>query len=207
MSARSRHLPLLVGCSLALLALGCRGLTSEEPPVHLNPHMDDLPRFDPQEGSTLFADGRAMRPPVPGTVAVGQLRDDAHRFRGLYGEGFAAGLPMPVSEQLLRRGQQRYDIFCAACHDRAGSGNGMVAQKGLMPPPPSFHDDRLRAAPVGYFFAVMTRGVRSMRPYAAQIPVDDRWAIAAYLRTLQRSQDASFDMIPADVRVSKGWEP
>lgn len=207
MSARALHRPLLLGCVLALLVSGCRGRTSEQPPVHPNSHMDDLPRFDPQQGSSLFADGRAMRPPVPGTVAVGQLRDDPHRFGGRRGYDFAAGLPMPVNEELLRRGQQRYDIYCAACHDRAGTGKGMVAQRGLRPPPPSFHDERLRAARVGYFFAVMSDGVGSMRSCAAQIPVDDRWAIAAYLRTLQLTQDASFSMIPTEVGVRRGWEP
>ncbi len=190
---------------LVLTVAACRGDLSTEPPVHLNPHMDTLPRYDPQEGNPMFADGRAMRPLVPGTVARGHLRDDPHRFRGLVDGQPATTLPMPVTKALLERGEERYQIFCAPCHDGAGYGNGLVAQRGFQPPPSNLHDKRLREKPVGHFYQVITDGIRNMPSHAAQIPVDDRWAIAAYVRALQLSQHATIDDVPEDVRASKGW--
>jgi mono/diheme cytochrome c family protein len=183
----------------------CRGQVSEEPPIRPIRHMVQQPRFDTQEANALFPDGRAMRPRVPGTVVAGQPRDDDFRYRGLVDGRPAATLPVPLTPQLLQRGRERFNIYCAACHDAAGTGRSVVAQRGLQPPPPSFHDDRLRGEPVGHFFQVITKGVRTMPSYAAQVPPDDRWAIAAYLRALQLSQDAPLEAVPADVRATQGW--
>jgi mono/diheme cytochrome c family protein len=179
------------GSGLAVLLLvalaGCRGNPSEEAPVHLQQNMDFQERGDPQERNDFFADGRVMRPPVEGTVAYGHLKEDDHLWRGRLPNGqLADALPpgMELTPALLDRGQQRYDIYCAPCHDRAGTGRGMIVQRGYRPPP-SFHIDRLRQAPAGHFFDVMTNGFGAMPDYRAQIAPVDRWAIAAYIRALQ----------------------
>jgi mono/diheme cytochrome c family protein len=189
-----------------LLFLGCRGNLSEEPPVHLNPNMDNVARYDPQEPSRFFEDERAMRPEVPGTVARGSLKSDSHLFRGKGPDGQpAATLPVDLSRELLLRGRARYDIYCTPCHGGAGMGDGIVVKKGLLPPP-SFHDDRIRAMPVGQIFDVISRGVRNMPPYGPQIPVRDRWAIIGYVRALQAGRTASIEDVPADIAASKGWK-
>ncbi|HEY3358298.1 MAG TPA: cytochrome c [Polyangia bacterium] len=199
-----RRLTIIPAAALALTA-GCREQPSEEPPVRLIRHMFDQPRFDMQEPNALFADGRAQRPDVPGTVIAGQPRVDDHLYRGTVAGKPAESLPMAVTPQLLARGQERYHIYCRPCHDGAGTGNGLVAQRGLQPPPTSYHDPRVRAMPVGQLYDVIARGVRTMPSYAAQIPVEDRWAITAYVRALQLSQDAPLDAVPADVRAAHGW--
>jgi mono/diheme cytochrome c family protein len=198
----------LLLAALALVGPGlaaCRGQVSEEPPIRPIRHMFQQPRFDTQEENPFFADRRAMRPPVPGTVVAGRPRDDAFFYRGVVDGKPAATLPVPLTPQLLQRGRERYNVFCAPCHDGAGTGQSVVAQRGLQPPPPSLHEDRLRREPVGHFYQVITKGVRTMPSYAAQVPPDDRWAIAAYLRALQLSQDAPRAAVPADVRAAKGW--
>jgi mono/diheme cytochrome c family protein len=162
---------------LAALAAGCRQ------------EMADQPRYDPLEPSAFFPDGRAARPVVAGTVARGQLREDDHLWRGRVAGELAATLPFPVTRELLERGRDRFNIFCAPCHDQAGTGNGMIVRRGYRRPP-SLHDPRLREAPAGHFFDVMTSGLGAMPDYAAQIPVADRWAIVAYVRALQLSQYA-----------------
>ncbi len=189
---------------------GCRGTPSAEPPVHLNLNMDFQSRFDPQEANPFFADGRAMRPQVTGTVARGELHEDDHLYRGMTNGAFATTLPMPVSAALVARGRERFDIYCAPCHDRAGSGQGLVAQRGIkqgMIAPPDFHSDRIRAMPVGQLFGIITAGARSMPSYAAQIPVEDRWAVVSYLRALQISRRARLADVPQDVIEQKGWQP
>jgi mono/diheme cytochrome c family protein len=183
----------------------CRGQVSEDPPIRPIRHMFQQQRFDTQEANELFPDHRAMRPEVPGTVIAGRPRDDDFLHRGVVDGKPAEALPMPLTPQLLQRGRERYNIYCAACHDAAGTGQSVVAQRGLKPPPPSYHDDRLRRLPVGTFYQVITKGVRTMPPYAAQVPPEDRWAIAAYVRALQLSQDAPRDAVPADVRAAKRW--
>ncbi len=151
--------------------------------------MHDQPRFEPLEGSPLFEDGRASRPRVAGTVARGERGWDPHLMEGRVDGELASTLPFPLTLELLRRGRERYDIFCSPCHDRAGTGQGIVVQRGLKQPP-SLHVERLRAAPPGYFFDVITRGFGAMLDLADRIPPDDRWAVVAYVRALQRSQDA-----------------
>jgi mono/diheme cytochrome c family protein len=163
--------------------------------------MDLQERYDPQAASAFFADGRAMRTPVPGTVARGFLRDDVRFYFGRNQNGvFVEDMPLPMTMDLLRRGQERYDIYCGPCHGPAGDGQGiiMTGNYGYVPAP-TYHSDALRAQPDGYFYNVVVNGVRTMPGYGTQIPVADRWAIVAYIRALQRSQNASQADVPADV--------
>jgi mono/diheme cytochrome c family protein len=161
--------------------------------------MQDQPRYEPLEASDFFEDGRASRPLVEGTVAQGQLRLDEHLYTGKIDGVLAATLPMSLTYQLLERGQERYNIYCSPCHDRAGSGQGIVVRRGFRRPS-SFHIDRLREAPIGYFFDVMTNGFGAMLDYAAQVTPHDRWAIAAYIRALQLSQHATLADVPSEER-------
>jgi len=156
--------------------------------------MADQPKYRPLGASDFFDDGRASRDPPEGTVARGQLRIDEHFYAGAVGGKPVETFPEPLTPDLLDRGQQRFDIYCAACHDRVGNGQGMVVQRGF-PPPPSYHTDRLRAAPVGHFFDVITNGFGRMPDYRDQIPTADRWAIIAYIRALQLSQHAARDQL------------
>jgi cytochrome c553 len=162
--------------------------------------MHDAPRYDPLESSAFFADGQSARPLVANTVARGQLREDRHLYEGIVDGKPAETFPMPVTADVMRRGQERFNVFCSPCHGRTGEGNGMIVQRGFRQPP-SYHEDRLRNAPVGYFFDVMTHGFGAMQDYSAQLPVSDRWAIAAYIRALQLSQRAGLDEVPTDHRA------
>lgn len=162
--------------------------------------MHDQARYEPLEKSDFFEDGRASRPLVPGTVARGQLRTDTHMSAGKVDGQLVETLPFPVTRALLERGQERYNIYCTPCHDRLGSGQGMIVRRGLRHPP-SLHIDRLREAPLGHFFDVMSNGFGAMADYAAQIPPQDRWAIAAYIRALQLSQHATLADVPADMQA------
>jgi hypothetical protein len=157
--------------------------------------MHDQPKYESLEASTFFPDGRASRPLVPGTVARGQLREDTHLYEGKVSGKPAETFPFPIDLKTLERGQQRYNIYCSPCHDRVGNGNGMVVRRGFRPPP-SYHIERLRQAPPGYFYDVITNGFGAMQDYAAQIPVRDRWAIVAYVRALQLSQNATLSDVP-----------
>jgi mono/diheme cytochrome c family protein len=162
--------------------------------------MHDQPKYKALRASPFFADGRASRPMVEGTVARGQLDDLAPSHTGKAVDGtFLAKVPVPVTKSLLARGHERFDIYCSVCHDRIGTGNGMVVQRGFRHPP-SLHIDRLRAMPDGYVFDVITNGFGVMPPYAAQVPIDDRWAIVAYVRALQRSQNARPEDLPPEQR-------
>jgi mono/diheme cytochrome c family protein len=161
--------------------------------------MHDQPKYVPLRQSTFFADARSARPVVAGTVARGQLRDDALLHTAKVNGAVATVFPFPIDERRLRRGQERYDIFCSPCHARTGEGDGLVVRRGYRRPP-SIHDDRLRSAPVGHFFDVITNGFGAMPDYAAQIKAEDRWAIAAYIRALQLSAHATLDDVPAAER-------
>ena len=161
--------------------------------------MHDAPRYDPLEASTFFTDGRGSRTLLANTVARGTLREDEHLYQGKVNGELTDMFPMPVTAEVMARGQERYNVFCSPCHGRTGQGNGMVVQRGFRAPP-SFHDERLRNAPVGYYVNVETNGFGAMPDYAAQIPAADRWAIASYIRALQVSQRASMDDVPADRR-------
>jgi Cytochrome C oxidase, cbb3-type, subunit III len=161
--------------------------------------MHDQPRYEPLEASSFFADGRAARPLVPDTVARGQLRTDSHFYAGKVDNTLVDTLPVPLTRVLLERGRQRYDIYCAPCHDRTGGGQGMIVRRGFRRPP-SLHMERLQEAPVGHFFDVMSNGIGVMMDYAAQVSPRDRWAIAAYIRVLQLSQHASLADVPPEIR-------
>lgn len=173
----------------ALLVVGCRQ------------DMHDQPRVKPLAASTFFADGQGARPIPAGTVSRGDLREDKQFWTGLSADGLPlATVPLPVTRELLTRGRERFGIFCSPCHGALGDGNGMVVRRGYKQPS-SFHIDRLREAPVGYFFSVMTDGFGVMPSYAAQVPPADRWAIAAYVRTLQLSQHFDAASLSADERM------
>jgi mono/diheme cytochrome c family protein len=162
--------------------------------------MHDAPRYEPLEASTFFANGQASRMLVANTVPRGLLRADTHLNEGRVDGQVATTFPMAITPAVMQRGQERFNVFCSPCHGRTGSGNGMVVQRGFRAPP-SYHEDRLRNAPVGYFFDVMTNGFGAMQDYASQVPVADRWAIAAYIRALQLSQRATLADVPADRRA------
>jgi mono/diheme cytochrome c family protein len=206
---RQPNVVTLAALATVLALGGCRGMKSNDPPIHLNQNMDDQQRRDPQEASALFPDGRVMRPRVAGTVpfAAAPGAPDPLLSTGKSGEAFSETLPagMTLDRAFLERGRQRFEISCAPCHAVTGEGNGSVIPRG-MTPPPSFHDDRIRAFPVGQFYDVITNGIRTMPSYAAQIPPEDRWAIASYVRVLQRSRMATIDQVPADVAAQKGWK-
>lgn len=157
--------------------------------------MADQPRHEPLSRSTFFSDGRGSRPLVEGTVARGQLRTDEHLYAGKERGKIVDSFPFPVTRAVLARGQERFNIFCSPCHDRVGNGQGMIVRRGYRAPP-SYHTDRLRQAPVGHFFQVMTNGFGVMPDYAQQISPEDRWAIAAYIRALQLSQHATLADVP-----------
>src|SRR5688572_12761907 len=152
--------------------------------------MHDAPRYDPLERSTFFANGMAARPLVANTIARGQLREDRHLYEGVVDGRPAESFPMAITPAVMQRGQERFNVFCSPCHGQTGEGNGMVVQRGFRQPP-TYHQDRLRNAPVGYFFDVMTHGFGAMPDYATQIPIADRWAVVAYIRALQLSQHAT----------------
>jgi mono/diheme cytochrome c family protein len=163
--------------------------------------MHDAPRYEPLEASSFFTDGQSARMPVANTVSRGTLAEtDELLYTGKI-NGIAANLfPMPVTAEILARGQDRYNVFCSPCHGRTGKGDGMVVQRGMRQPP-SLMEDRLRSAAAGYFFDVMTHGFGAMQDYAAQISVADRWAIVAYERALQFSQHATVGDVPDDRRA------
>ncbi len=200
---------------LAIIALG-RVSKSTEPRVHIFQDMDVQPRYGPQASSDVFADGRAMRQPVSGTVARGELDEDDHYSRGFStmrsAEGkwdvtYFEGLPAQVvaDEDFIRRGQMQFNIYCALCHGKAGYGDGPVWRRvdELKEPwvqPTSIHSDVVRTRTEGHLFNTITNGIRNMPGYGHQISIKDRWAIVAYMRALQLSQNAPMDAVPADKR-------
>ncbi len=176
---------MLGGALLALLAVvGCRE------------DMQNQPRFKPLRQSDFYSDGRSARPLVQNTIARGELRADTYFYTGMINGQPGTVMPFPVTADVLDRGQQRFNIYCAPCHSRLGDGNGMIVQRGYRRPP-SFHIDRLRNAPVGHFFDVITNGFGAMPDYAQQVPPRDRWAIISYIRALQLSQNATMADVPA----------
>jgi mono/diheme cytochrome c family protein len=182
--AGSRLLAALCGVACVLLLAGCS----------LKQDMALQPYNRPLTPSDFFTDGRSERPLVENTVARGALAEDA-----LFVSKESNAFPLPVNQELLERGEGRYKIFCTPCHGLQGDGNGMVAMRG-MKHPPSFHQDRLRQSPNGYFYDVITNGFGAMYGYSAQIPPRDRWAIVAYVRALQLSRNAKSSELPSDLR-------
>ncbi|UCG34418.1 MAG: cytochrome c [Phycisphaerales bacterium] len=201
----------LIGVSLALLppllVARARAVKANKPRIHLIPDMDNQPKFKTQTTNAFFADDRAMRLPVADTVARGELRDDPHFYYGKEPDGrWAESFPVPVTAELMNRGRQRFSIYCATCHGLGGYGDGPISrraeelQEGTWVPPVSFHEDTTRGRPHGEIFDYITNGVRTMPAYGPQIPVEDRWAIVAYLRALQRSQNAGIEDVPEEIR-------
>jgi len=173
--------------AVAMLLSGCR----------LDMHLQ--PKYLPYAKTDFFADGRSERQPVPGTVARGQLRVDELFYTGRENGVVVDKFPFTITRADLERGRERFNVYCTPCHDYTGSGRGMIVQRGF-PQPPSYHIQRLRDAPVGHFFEVMTNGFGAMYSYAARIEPADRWRIAAYIRVLQLSQNAKIDDVPESER-------
>jgi hypothetical protein len=162
--------------------------------------MADQPRYEPLEESSFFPDHRSARPLPVGVVARGFLNADEHLYAGRVNGQLAPAFPFEITPQVLDRGRERYNIFCTPCHDRLGTGKGMAVLRGFRRGPPSFHSDRLRDAPVGHFFDVISNGFGAMNDYAAQIKPRDRWAIVAYIRALQLSQNETLQDLPLEDR-------
>jgi cbb3-type cytochrome c oxidase subunit III len=185
MTDTSRFLTTACAAAFVLFASGCQ---------YLKQDMANQPKNLPLSPSDFFADGRSERPLVENTVARGSIADDE-----LVVPKDSNNFPLPVTPQLLQRGEERYKIFCSPCHGLQGDGNGLVAMRG-MKHPPTYHQDRLRQAPNGYFYDNITNGFGAMYGYSAQIPPRDRWAIIAYLRALQLSRNAKVSDLPADLQ-------
>ena len=201
MIARTRCLVGGLALASAVVLSGCaRGCTSSRPPIHINPSMDDQPKVLPQTASTFFYDGSSMRQPVPGTVAIGELKEDAAFFTGkATGDQFVATNPVTVDEALLERGRQRYTIYCQPCHDARGDGKGILFQRGSVPTA-TFHDEKFLKYPDGQIFDVITNGHGLMSGYRWPIPPADRWAIVSHVRGLQQKRLASAASRPADTK-------
>ncbi|MGA8878988.1 MAG: cytochrome c [Candidatus Korobacteraceae bacterium] len=168
--------------------------------------MQVQPYQRPLVESDFYADHRSERPIIPGTVARGHLEYDTYFYTGKIGSNDGDYLPFPVTAEVMARGQQRFNIYCAPCHSEVGDGNGMIVQRGFKHPP-SYHIERLRRAPIGYFFDVMTNGYGAMQDYSQQVSATDRWAIAAYIRALQLSQHATEADVPSGQTVASTPPP
>ncbi len=182
-----RRLPPLPLLILLLSAAGC------------SPNMSEQPKYNPLAPSDFFADGRSERPAVPGTVAHGSPRFGDPFFTGRMNGEVVERMPVPVTRELMERGRERFDIYCSPCHGRTGDGQGMIVRRGFREPP-SYHIQRLREAPDGHFFEVITNGFGEMYSYASRVAPADRWAIIAYIRALQFSRTATLDDAPAPER-------
>jgi hypothetical protein len=177
-----------LGIAIALTS-GCRL------DMHVQPKLNPLARSD------FFPDQRSERPPVEGTVARDELHADSYFYTGKIGSNPGEVMPFIVTQEVLERGRERFNIYCAPCHSRLGDGNGFVPSRGFARKPPSFHIARLEKAPVGYFFDVITNGFGIMPDYASQIPPRDRWDIIAYIRALQLSQNATMADVPSGEKI------
>jgi mono/diheme cytochrome c family protein len=194
------------------LIMRARNVTSPNPRIHIIQDMDNQPRFKAQQRNPLFADRRGMRPAVEGAVARGRLNEDLVLHRGITDgadpASWVAEIPISVTLPVLQRGRECYGIYCSPCHGLGGYGDGMIAkraealQEGTWTPPSSFHTELVRSRAAGHLYNTITHGIRNMPAYGSQIDVEDRWAIVAYLRALQRSQAATVDDVPEDLRAS-----
>lgn len=188
-------MPRLGAMIAALLCVSCRQ------------DMNDQAKYGALKKSDFFRDGAASRTPPAHTVARGELRENGVFYTGRINEKeFAATLPMPLTPALLKRGEERFNIYCSVCHGRTGDGNGMIVQRGF-PHPPAYTEERLRNAPVGYFYEVITHGYGLMYSYASRVEPEDRWAIAAYIRVLQLSQHATLADASAAERAKLEGKP
>ncbi len=170
--------------------------------VGCHPDMWQQPKFKAQDKSTFFADHSSSRQPVKGTVVFDSPAPDAAMTRGYLNGKLIEQFPVPVTAELIERGQERFNVFCRHCHGAIGDGKGMISQRGFNVERPiaTYHTDRLRRMPVGHFFDVVTNGYGAMYPLSDRIPVEDRWAIVAYIRVLQKSQNVTLNEVPADLR-------
>jgi hypothetical protein len=182
---------LLIGfvAAFLLLASSCRQKMAQQP------------RYQPFEPSSFFDDGTSARPLMPGTVPR-SYKNDEQFYTGKLNGSLVDTFPFPITEEVMKRGQERFNIFCSPCHSRLGDGQGMIVKRGFMSPP-SFHSERLRKAPIGHFFDVITNGYGAMHSYASRVPPKDRWAIIAYIRALQLSQNATIADVP-EGEINKG---
>jgi hypothetical protein len=180
-----------IGLIVTVAFIGLGGCTSEG----LEHGMENQPKANPMTWSDFFPDGRSARPRVAGTVARGQLKEDALLYTGKMNGKDSEIFPFPVTREVLERGRDRFDIYCAVCHGRTGYGDGIIVKRGF-PHPPSYHTDDVRKMPVGHYFDVITNGFGAMYSYGDRIPAEDRWAIAAYVRALQLSQHAVLADVP-----------
>jgi mono/diheme cytochrome c family protein len=179
----------LLGCLLgAMIVSGCRQ------------DMHNNGRLKPLEENVFFADHRASRPLIKGTVPRGALDEDEFFYRGKVGDRLVKGFPFPVTRELIAQGRERFNIYCAVCHGPTGNGDGMIVQRGF-PQPPSFHEPRLREAPEGHFFHVITNGYGVMYSYAARVEPQERWAIVAYIRALQLAREGRPEDVPESDRA------
>lgn len=202
---------------VAVSLLGFRGKVVDRRPLRLLPDMDNQPRYNAQAASTFFADGRTMRTPPAGTIGFGAsyfddagsprqdpdlLQADDRFYRGQEGDEFVRHNPIQVDQALLERGRERFNMHCALCHGEAGYGNGIITKYGF-PNVPSLHSEPLRNMPDGQIFSTITQGKGLMMPYGPQVRPRDRWAVVAYLRALQRSQNATLADVPDEHRAEK----
>lgn len=191
--------------STAVIALGasCRGGPSDAPPLHWQRNMFTQDKGKPQRENPFFADHRVSRPPVEGTVSRTMPIEDDAFTTGKEDGAYVKDIPVRLTKEMMQRGQERYGIYCSPCHDQVGGGEGIVIKRaaGAIVKPPSYHDDeRVRNLPAGEIFAAISNGVRTMPSYSYQVPADDRWAIVAYVKALQRSQRATLADVPTDKR-------
>ena len=193
----------LIATAAAAIALtGCAGGTSRQPPVTVFPDMRWQGRYDPQERSDYFGDKLASRRPVEGTVARGRLIDDeTGHFTGVVNGQYVGRNPLTIDENVMLTGQRRFNTYCSPCHDQTGQGRGMVAQRATWIPT-NLHEARVKQFNDGEIFNVITMGRRSMPPYRFQVTEDDRWAIVAYVRALQRTSSNTLQDMPADQQSS-----
>ena len=202
MNSKKSTALVFLGFALASALLGCRGQTTQETPIWIKHGMEFQPKLLPYGRTNMFPDGRDMQVPPEGTVATGLLKEDDLFYRGGADTAHFGANPMKIDAALLERGQDRFQIYCTPCHGRTGVGNGMVIAHGFPVPPPNFQDDRIVNMPDGQVFHTITYGVRNMPSYGKQIPEEDRWAIVAYLRALQRSNRATINDVPESERAN-----
>lgn len=200
-----------VAISLLIIVLAsCRGQKTQKSPIHPNLNMDQQPRFEAQESNPFFADSSSMRQPVEGTVPRGYLKEDRALYEGMNPDGsFVEENPIELTRSFMYRGKEQYEIYCTVCHGKTGTGNGIImSDQYTYVPAPSYHQERIRNMPDGQLYDAIASGVRTMPSYAHQVDVEDRWAIVAYIRALQRSQNvpeeqmASYDVDLSDLKAS-----
>jgi len=198
---KSSNIILLLTVTISIIGCG-REKTSDNTPIHLNPNMDHQEKYKAQASSDFFEDGATMRPLIEGTIARGELRENTEYYYGKNSRGdFIDKAPVEFSMERLKRGQERFDIFCSPCHSKIGDGKGIMAKEDYQYViPPNFHSDSVRQFTDGYIYDVISNGVRNMPSYKHQISVDDRWSIVLYLRALQQSHNAPLDDIPAAIK-------